>query len=247
MAYQIDATMSEFSEAPQRDTDTREEFVQKFDTRFEEENRFTGEANTLTGQMNELSLALEADKESAAQSVVDCQSEVANCQAELGNCQAEVTNCQTELGKCQDEVSNCQDEVANCQAELGNCQDEVSNAQGWTNQAEIYVNSILMDAVISSSTSNLTFTTGAVSLMVETGKNFVADMWLILINRNDPETWMKGYATSYEAGTGALEMAIVQKKGGGSSDTWLVSQTNPAVASDYTPISVKGLYLHESF
>jgi hypothetical protein len=148
------------------------------------------------------------------------------------------------------DVLTCQEEVVNCQAEVVNCQAETTAATTQANRAEAIINSFLNDpvnAVVATSTTSLAFGTGSQTLTVETDKGFLAGMWVVLIDVNDPENFMRGYITEYTPGTGGLVVTIVQKLGTGTISDWVVAQTVPMVPSDYSPVSFKGMVMAEMF
>jgi len=73
------------------------------------------------------------------------------------------------------------------------------------------------------STSSLTIGTGSKSLTVETDKDFVVGMYVIVAYTSSPTTYMAGTITSYDSGTGALDVNVNKIAGSGTYSDWTVS------------------------
>lgn len=149
---------------------------------------------------------------------------------------------------CDEILSECQDELLNCKVETSNCIEQTYLSTEQAKLAKKYLDYVIFSPEVSSSLSTATIGTGIKSLTVEPEKDFTQDMWIIAVDRTAPENYMKGYISSYDSVTGDLNLAAVQVQGTGcSSSSWLVSQTSPAVASEYSPVSFKGLVMAEMF
>lgn len=77
------------------------------------------------------------------------------------------------------------------------------------------------------SASNLTVGTGAQSLVIQAGKSLVAGMALQIASTASPTNWMHGIITAYNAGTGALDVAVTYVSGAGTFAAWTVSLSAP--------------------
>ncbi len=137
-------------------------------------------------------------------------------------------------------VEACQAAVVDCQAEVQNCQAEVQRAKD-------YIDSLLINPGTSTSTTSLVLTTGPKSFMIEPNKPFIPGMWVALIDFTNPRRWLKGYVTNYDSSNGGMSISVVRLNGVGTYSNWLVAQTTPDVARDYSPVSVKGIYIATSF
>lgn len=146
------------------------------------------------------------------------------------------------------DVIICNDAVAACEVETSNCMEQTSLSTAHADLARTYLEYMIYNPEGSSSFTTVTIGTGAKSFTVEAGKSFTPDMWIIAVDRTSPEHYMKGYVSSYDTGTGVLNLSIVQTHGAGlSSSNWLISQTTPEVPSEYSPVSFKGLVMAEMF
>ena len=177
-----------------------------------------------------------------------------NIPTDLSGLKTEVINARedkpTLLSRLQAAEAATAADVLTCQEETAKCQAEVASATVQADRAETVINSFLNDpvnAVVASSNTPLTFGTGPQTLTVETGKGFLPGMWIVIIDMNDPKSFMRGYITEYTPGTGVLVVTIVQRVGGGTISDWLVAQTVPMVPSDYSPVSFKGMVMAEMF
>jgi hypothetical protein len=97
--------------------------------------------------------------------------------------------------------------------------------------AEQYKDTAL-SAVASSDTSatsstSLTIGTGTQNLTVQTGKEFVEGMYVIIAYTSSPTNYMAGTITSYDSGTGALEVNINVSVGSGTQSNWTISLSGP--------------------
>lgn len=79
------------------------------------------------------------------------------------------------------------------------------------------------------STTSLSVGTGSKSLTIQTGKAFVAGMFVVIARTsNAAHSWMAGQVTSYTSGTGALVVEVTQiGDTTGTFTDWAVSLTAP--------------------
>jgi hypothetical protein len=84
-------------------------------------------------------------------------------------------------------------------------------------------------ATNASSTTSLTIGTGSKSLTVETGKNFVIGMNLIIASTATPANYMYGQVTSYTSGSGAMVFNVTQIAGSGTLAAWTLSLSGPSI------------------
>ncbi|MCP4595771.1 hypothetical protein [Neptuniibacter sp.] len=75
------------------------------------------------------------------------------------------------------------------------------------------------------STTSLTVGTGAQSLTVETGKQFVPGMSVVIAFSADTTNRMVGTVQSYNDSTGALDVDITLVEGSGTHADWVISLT----------------------
>lgn len=75
------------------------------------------------------------------------------------------------------------------------------------------------------STTSLTIAIGAQSLTVETGKQFVAGMDVVVASSVDATNRMVGTVQSYNDSTGALDVDVTLIEGSGTHADWAVSLT----------------------
>lgn len=66
---------------------------------------------------------------------------------------------------------------------------------------------------------------GARSLVVQAGKSISVGQFLMLASAANPAVYMVGQVTAYNAGTGALDIAVQQWAGAGQAADWVVSLT----------------------
>jgi len=74
------------------------------------------------------------------------------------------------------------------------------------------------------STTSLTVATGAKSLTTNTGKGFIAGQIVTVAYTTTPTTRMIGTVTSYNIGTGALNVNVTSVTGSGTYAAWSISQ-----------------------
>lgn len=75
-------------------------------------------------------------------------------------------------------------------------------------------------ALKGTSTTSLSITVASKSLTTQTGKQFVAGQYVLLVDHVTPAKWMLGSVTSYNAGTGALVVNVEDAAGTGTIALW---------------------------
>jgi len=111
-----------------------------------------------------------------------------------------------------------------------------NDAMGYRDEAEVSANTASAAAVTafsspstsaSSSTSN-TIGLGELTFTIETGKNFVAGMSLMIASGGTPTAnWMHAIIDSYNSATGALVVWVDLINGTGTFTSWVISLTAP--------------------
>lgn len=81
------------------------------------------------------------------------------------------------------------------------------------------------------SSSSLSISLGSKSLTIETGKNLVQGMFVIIADTAVNGNYMHGYITSYNSGSGALVVQVTEKVGSGTKSSWVVSISSPGGAT----------------
>lgn len=84
-------------------------------------------------------------------------------------------------------------------------------------------------ATSASSTTSILIGTGSKSLTIETGKNFVIGMNIIIASTATPANTMYGQVTGYTTGSGALVVNVTQVTGSGTIAAWTVSLSGPSL------------------
>lgn len=85
------------------------------------------------------------------------------------------------------------------------------------------------------STTSLTIGAGSKNLTIQTGKNIVSGMFMIVSPASAPTYYMHGIVESYDTGTGALTIFVSRTAGSGTYASWVVSLSAPEGA-DTGPI-----------
>jgi hypothetical protein len=83
--------------------------------------------------------------------------------------------------------------------------------------------------------------TGSKSITIQTGKDLVVGMFLMIASAADPSNYMAGQITAYNSGTGALTVNVSLVGGSGTFADWVVSITIPGAGgflSNSTPVTV---------
>lgn len=76
------------------------------------------------------------------------------------------------------------------------------------------------------STTELTIGTGSKTLTIQTGKNIVEGMFIVISNTGTPANHMIGQVTSYNSGTGELVVDVEVTGGSGTLSAWTISLTS---------------------
>ena len=77
-------------------------------------------------------------------------------------------------------------------------------------------------ALSGTSTTSTTIGTGSKSLTTQTGKQFLAGQWVMVVRVADVNAWMFGQITSYNSGSGALTVNVAATNGTGTYADWVV-------------------------
>ena len=86
-----------------------------------------------------------------------------------------------------------------------------------------------LNSTTDTSASSVAIGTGAKSFTVSTGKSFQPGMYLVIADTAAPSTnSMYGQITSYNTGTGALVMNVLEVSGSGTKTAWVISQAAAA-------------------
>ncbi|MCF0075436.1 hypothetical protein LZD49_33465 [Dyadobacter sp. CY261] len=76
---------------------------------------------------------------------------------------------------------------------------------------------------IGTSTTSVTIGTGAKSFTTQTGKNFVVGEFITVAYSVSPANYMWGQVTSYNSGTGALNVNVITIGGSGTQASWTIA------------------------
>lgn len=96
------------------------------------------------------------------------------------------------------------------------------------------------------STTSLSITVASKTATVETGKSFVANMWIAFVDTADGTRWMAGPATSYNSGTGQLIVDVQRTSGTGTTSSWRVYGINPMVPDSAPRVLATGSTIKDS-
>ncbi len=77
-------------------------------------------------------------------------------------------------------------------------------------------------ALSGTSTTSTTIGTGSKSLTTQTGKQFLAGQWVMVVRVADVNAWMFGKITSYNSGSGALVVDVIVTSGAGTFSDWVI-------------------------
>ncbi len=77
-------------------------------------------------------------------------------------------------------------------------------------------------ALSGTSTTSTTIGTGSKSLTTQTGKQFLAGQWVMVVRVADVNAWMFGQITSYNSGSGALVVDVIVTSGAGTFFDWVI-------------------------
>lgn len=100
------------------------------------------------------------------------------------------------------------------------------------------LNGLGVGAFTASSATSMTIGTGSKSLTIETGKGFAVGQVLMLASTASPTNYMTGQVTSYNSGTGALEVNVTSAAGSGTIAAWTVSVTAVVAGGGVSPDSI---------
>lgn len=212
-----------------------------------EAEAFLGHFSTFSAEMSNLLVELETfqqeintSEQNAAQAVLDARTELDNCRVEVDHCKTEVVNCKTEVSLARahaDTAYRWAEETKHIEVKPGEY-----SSKHYMLTAKEFVENLLQDPVFSLSTTPLTIGLGTRALVTAAALSYRPGMWLVLIDKNRPRSWMKGYVDSYDSGTGDLAIQIVALSDNGvQGSDWLISQTNPEIGS-FKNISMESLW-----
>jgi len=77
-------------------------------------------------------------------------------------------------------------------------------------------------ALSGTSTTSTTIGTGSKSLTTQTGKQFSAGQWVMVVRAADVNAWMFGQIVSYNSGSGALVVDVIVTNGAGTFSDWVI-------------------------
>ena len=79
------------------------------------------------------------------------------------------------------------------------------------------------------STSSILIGTGSKSFtLAQTGKNFVLNQYVLIVDAGNPASnWMIGPISSFNSGTGAITVNVVNYSGSGTLSNWTITQASP--------------------
>jgi hypothetical protein len=84
-----------------------------------------------------------------------------------------------------------------------------------------------LNATSATSVTELTIGTGSQSLTVDAAKSFLPGMSVKIARTAAPSNWMHGDVTSYNSGTGALVVNVLQTQGSGTFTDWTITFSAP--------------------
>lgn len=124
--------------------------------------------------------------------------------------------------------------------------DFVTNMDNWfgalptlVSEIDAAVTAFNFNATNTVSTTSLLISIASKSLTVETGKSLVKGMAVTIAYTTDATQWMRGEVTSYNSGTGALEVNVrVISQNVGTYATWIISQAAVEALVNYSKIIV---------
>lgn len=216
-----------------------------------EAEAFLGHFSTFSAEMSNLMVELETfqqeintSEQNAAQAVLDARTELDNCRVEVDHCKTEVMNCKTEVSLARAHADTAY-QWAETSRNIEVAPGEFSSKHYMLTTKE-YVENLLQDPVFSLSATSLTIGLGIQALVTETALSYQPGMWLVIIDRHQPQTWMKGYVDSYSSGTGDLSVNVIRTSGTGNHSDWLVTQTNPEIGI-HLEITALELFKTQSF
>lgn len=96
-----------------------------------------------------------------------------------------------------------------------------SKIQTMISEFNVAISALNFNSTNGASSSSVAVGTGSKSFIASTGKSWLRSMTLKI--GYDANNWMLGEISSYDSGTGALEMVIRQKLGSGTYNDWAIS------------------------
>ena len=94
-----------------------------------------------------------------------------------------------------------------------------------------WLNSVIaaftLNSTTATSTTSLTIGIGSQSLTVDVSKSYMPGMSVKIAYTTSPSNWMHGDVTSYNSGTGALVVNVMNVLGSGTFTDWTITFSNP--------------------
>jgi len=201
---------------------------------------WTEKVNLMADEMNTTQDEINTSKAAADQAVLDAKKEVVNCQIEVNNCKDEVTNCRAKVVEAGAHADRA-DQYANAPRNTEIAPGKFSSRH-FGEIIEELLGNFIANPEFSSSTTPIPFALGTIFLTTDANKVYVPGMWVVIIDKDDPRKYMKGFIKTYTAASGAMEITITAKKGQGIGTNWLISQANPEAISTSGGLAKSLLY-----
>ncbi|MCG8532718.1 MAG: hypothetical protein MI749_18955 [Desulfovibrionales bacterium] len=209
-----------------------------------EAEAFLGHFSTFSAEMSNLLVELETFQQEINTSEQNTARAVLDARTELDNCRVEVNHCKDEVALARSHADTAY-QWAETSRNIEVAPGEYSSRHYMLTTKE-YVENLLQDPAFSSSTTPLTIGIGIQALVTAAALSYRPGMWLVIINKHQPRTWMKGYVDFYDSVTGDLSVNITGTSGTGTHSDWLVTQTNPEININFE-ITALELFKVQSF
>jgi len=98
------------------------------------------------------------------------------------------------------------------------------------------VTAVTAPGTTATSTTSLTISAIPQSLTIQTGKTIVVGMKVVIAATAAPNTFMYGTVTSYNSGSGVLNVNVTGYEGSGTIASWTISVTGPANVGGSAPV-----------
>ncbi len=139
-------------------------------------------------------------------------------------------NANTELAKTyKDDTNAIKTDVLELKSDVLVTKSEI---EAMVATAETYAQAVVnVPESATSSTTELTVSTGQKILTVGTGKSFLPKMWVVICDDADPAfAWMVGWIDSYDSGAGALVVNVTGiNNEGHTGSSWLINISTPTI------------------
>lgn len=108
----------------------------------------------------------------------------------------------------------------------GNADTSEANALASANaSAASALTAINAPGTSATSTTSDTVEVGSTAITIQTGKAFVVGMFVVMASTASPSNYLVGQITSYNSGTGQLDINATSVGGAGTFDAWTISLT----------------------